>query len=152
MRKKQGVRSLTRIFCMLTIFGIAGATAGAQSIFKHPQAGDIYKEYSRTMMGYADWRVIDPNATNPGATSRLPNAVLYVYNIDLAHAVRAEAVIDEWGGHAGTNGKAIRFNGNNWLSIPQSKNHAFESSELSFPGECRRGYSSGPPGVRNELL
>jgi hypothetical protein len=117
MGKKQGVW-LTRIFFLLTIFVLAGATAGGQVVFKHPQPGEIYKEYSRTMMGYGDWRVTDPNATNPGAISRLPNAVLYLYNLDLAHAVRAEAVIDEWGGHAGTNGKAIRFNGNSWLSIP----------------------------------
>ncbi len=86
-------------------------------LFRHPQPGDIYKEYSRAMMSFSDWRVIDPNAPNATARTYLPNPVLSISIDDLAGAVRAEALIaiDMW--HTGTYGKAIRFNSNAWIPI-----------------------------------
>ncbi len=107
-------------------------TASSQGLLRHPQPGDIYREYSRTMMTYADWRVTDPNATEPGAIANLPNKVHSINIGDLQNAIRAEAVIDLWQGHAGTTGKKIRFNANAWISIPN----------LSSPptsGECYLG-------------
>jgi Secretion system C-terminal sorting domain/Bacterial Ig domain len=69
------------------------------------------------MIPYADWRVTDPNALNPAAQANLPNAVLDLNIGDLQGAISAEAVIDLWGGHAGTTGKAIRFNNHDWIPI-----------------------------------
>lgn len=95
------------------------STTLGQALLSHPRPGDVYKEFSRTINGYANYRVTDPNATNPGAQANLPNAVLQLTIGDLQGAVRAEAVIDLWGGHAGTVQKKIRFNGKAWLSIPE---------------------------------
>jgi hypothetical protein len=97
----------------------ATGTGQAQKLLRSPQAGDIFKEFSRANMGYSEWRVTDPAATNPGAQANLPNAVLYLNVPDLQHAIRAEAVIDVWGGHAGTSNKRIRFNNNSWISVPE---------------------------------
>ncbi len=91
----------------------------AGSRLRGPSPGDIFKEYQRANMSYAEWRVTDPNTTRPQAQAYLPNAVLDIPVLDLSHAVRAEAVLDFWGGHCGTTGKAIRFNGNTWISIPE---------------------------------
>jgi hypothetical protein len=84
-----------------------------------PQPGDVYREYTANMAVKDNWRVTDPNAGHQGAGEFLPNAVLNLNISDLDGAVRAEAVIDRWGGHAGTSGKRIRFNGNEWLPLPE---------------------------------
>jgi hypothetical protein len=65
-----------------------------------------------------EWRVTDPNASHPGAQEFLPNPTLDIQIGDLEHAVRAEAIIDRWGGHAGTVEHRLRFNENEWLDIP----------------------------------
>ena len=73
------------------------------------------------MMSYSDWRVTDPNATSPYIPnpSYLINAVHSINIGDLDGAIRAEAVIDLWQGHAGTTGKKMRVNGHNWIPIPE---------------------------------
>ena len=86
-----------------------------------PQPGDIYKEFARVMNG-DDCRVTDPNinlSTYPQAAPFLPNPTLSLSVDDLSGATRAEAVINIWGGHVGTTGKKIRFNGNAWITIPE---------------------------------
>jgi hypothetical protein len=116
--------------CVLVLgAALSAADTFGQSLFRHPQPGEIYREYSRTMNSYADWRVTDPGATNPGAIPNLPNKTLSLSIGDLQGATRAEALIDLWQGHAGTTGKAIRFNNRPWIPIP----------DLSTPptgGEC----------------
>jgi len=90
--------------------------------FRHPQPGDIYKEYKQVMLEYYQWRVTDPNATNSYFDTHpeyLTNTVLYVDIDDLVGAVKAEAVIDLWQGHTGTTGKKMRVNGNSWIDIPE---------------------------------
>ncbi|MGD8240478.1 MAG: Ig-like domain-containing protein, partial [Armatimonadota bacterium] len=37
----------------------------------------------------------------------------------LSDAVRAQALIDRWGGHPGTSEKKLRFNGNPWIDLPE---------------------------------
>jgi hypothetical protein len=107
---------------LVVMFMILLAAQGALS--QHllsPQPGDIYKEFMRTMSG-DDWRVTDPNidlGVYPQAAPFLPNPTLQLGVDDLSGAVRAEAVLNIWGGHVGTSGKKIRFNGNNWISIPE---------------------------------
>ena len=113
---------------LVFLFGLSGVLAQTP-MWSHPKPGDIYREYSRTMMRNAEWRVTDPNAPDPRAQANLPNAVLSLNIGDLAGAIRAEAVIDLWGGHAGTTGKAIRFNKHSWISIP-------ELSTTPGAGEC----------------
>jgi hypothetical protein len=101
-----------------------------------PQSGDIYKEFYINMQNNnKDWRVTDPNATNPGSPGNspgdfLPNPTMYfnLSSFDLQDASKAEAVIDLWGGHVGTTGKKVSFNGN-WISIP-------ELSTTPTSGQC----------------
>lgn len=79
---------------------------------------EIYREYT-FKMGGSDWRVTDPDAENPRAQNNLPNAVLHMDIKDLEGAVRAEALIERWGGHVGTSKKRIRFNSNPWIRLPE---------------------------------
>ncbi len=122
MRMKLASRSVgTTWLGLAALTALAGfwSHAGAQGMWRHPQPGDIYREYTRTMMSYADWRVTDPNTQDSLAMPNLPNKILSISIGDLQGAIRAEAVIDLWGGHAGTTGKAIRFNNNAWIAIPE---------------------------------
>lgn len=90
----------------------------AQIRFTGPQPGDVYKEFTTVMnVDGGKWRVTDPNSTL-GAPD-LPNPTLHINVADLQGATRAEAVISIWGGHIGTRGKQIRFNGRTWLPIPE---------------------------------
>ncbi len=84
-----------------------------------PQPGDVYREYRQVMRGNRDWRVTDPDSPEKGAREFLPNPVLEITIGDLQGAVRAEALIDRWGGHDGTTAKRIRFNHNAWIDLPE---------------------------------
>ncbi len=108
------------ILVSVIILAMFGST-GTGQVFRHPQPGDIYKEYSRTMMEYFEWRVTDPNASSPYIpdASYLENEVLSINIGDLDGAIRAEAVIDLWQGHAGTYGKKMRVNDHGWIDIPE---------------------------------
>ncbi len=83
-----------------------------------PQPGDVYREFALHNGGNIDWRVTDPRATAEGAHKFLPNPVLKLTVGDLQGAIRAEALLDRWGGHLKTTGKQVRFNGNPWIIIP----------------------------------
>ncbi len=84
-----------------------------------PRPGDVYREYAIHNGGNLDWRVTDPNAKHKGAQAFLPNPILNLNIRDLNDAIRAEAVLDRWGGHAGTKQKLIRFNGSDWITLPE---------------------------------
>lgn len=92
---------------------------GADRIPRGPQPGDLYREYAIHNGGDFDWRVTNPDAHDDRAKKYLPNPVLTIEDLDLKDAVRAEALLDRWGGHAGTYEKSIRFNGKDWLKIPE---------------------------------
>jgi hypothetical protein len=65
--------------------------------------------------------VTDPNinlTVYPQAAAYLPNPSLNLSVGDLQGATRAEAVITMWGGHIATIGRKVRFNGNDWINIP----------------------------------
>jgi len=83
-----------------------------------PRPGEVYREFSAHNGGNIDWRVTDPDATPDRARAYLPNPVLEITVDDLEGAVRAEALVDRWGGHLRTTDKRIRFNGNDWLALP----------------------------------
>jgi hypothetical protein len=88
------------------------------SVYALPQPGEVYREYT-TSNGGNDWRVTNPAATDPGALAFLPNPILATPSLDLTHAVRAEAVLDVWGGHLRTRDRQLRFNGHDWLDVPR---------------------------------
>jgi hypothetical protein len=96
----------------------------SQINFKGPRPGDVYREYTRSMPpnNTEAWRVTDPNVSltlYPQAAPFLPNPSIDLSVSDLSGAIRAEAVISMWGGHVGTTGKKVRFNGNSWITIPE---------------------------------
>ena len=103
--------------------GFLSADLHAQGVFKKPSPGEIYKEYMQIIsVGSNDWRVTDPTInleTYPAASEFLPNPTLYIGIDDLDGATRAEALFDIWGGHIGTTGKQVSFNGNSWITIPE---------------------------------
>ncbi len=84
-----------------------------------PRPGDVYREYAVHFGGNVDWRVTDPRASAKGAQEFLPNPVHQFEIDDLEHAVRAEVLLDRWGGHLGTTEKKIRFNDRPWILIPE---------------------------------
>jgi hypothetical protein len=103
--------------------GFLSASLHAQGVFKKPSPGEVYKEYMQIIsVGSDDWRVTDPNintTTYPAAAAFLPNPTLYIDIDDLDGATRAEALFSVWGGHIGTSGKKVSFNGNSWITIPE---------------------------------
>jgi hypothetical protein len=112
-------RTRTLFACIGLALMLSATLASAQTrIFKHPQPGDVYKEYIRLMDYDKEMRVTWPDSPVDRAQAELPNAVLDLNIDDLNGATRAELVIDFWGGHAGTIGKKIRFNGHDWLDVP----------------------------------
>ncbi|MBN2289245.1 MAG: T9SS type A sorting domain-containing protein [Candidatus Glassbacteria bacterium] len=84
-----------------------------------PEPGDVYREYTKSLKVGDNWRVTDPKAGAAGAKEFLPNPVLNIRIDDLEGALRAEAEIDRWGGHPGTSNKRVRFNGNDWIKLPE---------------------------------
>jgi hypothetical protein len=110
------------MFVMMILLCVGGSIA--QVNFSGPQPGDVYKEFTTVMnVGSGQWRVTDPNL-DPGrypsaVQNDLPNPTLSINVSDLQGATRAEAVISLWGGHVGTRGKQIQFNGRTWLPIPE---------------------------------
>ena len=107
----------------IALAGLLSVPAPAQVSFRTPQPGDVYREFSRVMSpGGSSWRVTDPNIDlnrYPQAGDFLPNPTLAFTIDDLQGALRAEAVMTVWGGHVGTTGKEVRFNGNSWITIPE---------------------------------
>ncbi|MCC6396332.1 MAG: T9SS type A sorting domain-containing protein [Bacteroidetes bacterium] len=102
---------------------LLSAKLHAQGVFRQPLPGEVYKEYAVTVsLGNDDWRVTDPNinlTTYPAAADFLPNPVMSFTIDDLDQATKAEALFALWGGHIGTTGKKVAFNGNAWITIPE---------------------------------
>jgi hypothetical protein len=99
------------ILWIITVPGLFGQLSG-------PRPGDIYKEYVLDLKSGNNWRVTDPDALASGASEFLPNPFMKILINDLDGAVRAEALMDIWGGHTGTTGRKFRFNGHDWIDIP----------------------------------
>lgn len=97
------------------------AATVSSALHAAPQSGDIYREYTHHASGNLEWRVTDEAATEefPRAAEFLPNPQLTLTIDELEHAVRAEAIIDRWGGHRGTINKRLRFNDGSWITIPE---------------------------------
>ena len=93
------------------------ASAVASASPQGPQPGEVYREFA-AHQGGNDWRVTNPLAASESARQRLPNPVLHVAIDRIEGAVRAEAVLDHWGGHINTTRPQIRFNAHSWLDVP----------------------------------
>lgn len=93
-----------------------------------PQPGDIFREFTYQHPGLAGDEVpphfseLDPGAQHPIATTlrqaRAPRQPAYISLDDLDGAVRAEMVIEYWGGHIGTQLLGFRINKSDWLPMP----------------------------------
>ena len=102
-----------------------------------PRPGDVYKEFSRHNGGDVNWRVTDDRAVDefPAAADHLPNPTLPIEIDDLEHAVRAEVLVDRWGGHRGTTNKRIRFNDGRWTVLPEIGREGYGHIEDGIRGE-----------------
>ncbi len=103
---------------IVIVFSQSAPIVGAEKAPSNPRSGDVYKEFVLHNSGDRAWRVPNPAATNPGARKFLPNPILELEIDDLDGAVRAEVLLDRWGGHLDTTNPAIRFNEHDWLAIP----------------------------------
>lgn len=107
-------RAATAVMAVL----VMSMTASAQNTAR---PGDIYREYSCHTHG-DDWRITDKEAVKKfgdRAKQHLPNPQLRFEIADLTDAVRAEVMLDRWGGHRGTVNKRIRFNQRGWIAVPE---------------------------------
>lgn len=120
-RKKPTLTQMMKSILPRYIAMVVMAYSSVVSAFSQagPQPGDIYREYAVNLRSGNNWRVTHPGATHPGAAEFLPNPVLSIRIDDLDKAVRAEVLMDIWGGHAGTTGRKFRFNENPWMEIPR---------------------------------
>jgi hypothetical protein len=97
-----------------------------------PNPGDVYREFYAVMSAGKEWRVTDPQPEHKGAFEFLPNSVLRLHVSTLAGAIRAELLIDRWGGHPGTTGQQIRLNASAWIDVPQRKTAPAAGSPLCY--------------------
>jgi hypothetical protein len=82
-----------------------------------PQPGETFQEF------VYPWRFIelDPANTNPNlGDMRKQSGLDRVLELrGVKNAVRAEVVVEYWGGHSGTSDQKFRANGHDWIAIPQ---------------------------------
>ena len=106
------------LYILILVFLSTGFVATA---FPQTTPGTLYKEFSRHNDGDQDWRVTDKQAVDKfdQARNHLPNSRMELKIDDLQHAIRAEFLLDRWGGHVGTVNKRIRFNDHDWIRIPE---------------------------------
>ncbi|MCS7239541.1 MAG: hypothetical protein NZ899_14940 [Thermoguttaceae bacterium] len=102
--------------------------------WRGPRPGDVYKEFVIHNVGDRAWRVTNPRASHPGAKKYLPNPVWQLEIDDLSDAIRAEVILDRWGGHLYTINPRIRFNGHDWIPVdpPIKADGAKLSSDYYF--------------------
>jgi hypothetical protein len=98
-----------------------GISSAQAQIYTQPPPGSVYREFSMTVnLGGEDWVVYSPEAhANWGKTYPNPYNYITISNGALSGAIRAEALLTVWGGHVGTSGKKISFNGNANIDIPE---------------------------------
>jgi hypothetical protein len=107
---------------MLVLLSVLMITASAigQVRFTQPPPGSVYKEFVKILNGESEFVVVDPNidlGRYPQA-GPVPPPQIPITIDDLSGAVRAEAVVCFWLGHVSTYGKAVRFNSNAWIPLP----------------------------------
>jgi hypothetical protein len=87
---------------------------------KGPRPGDIFRNYHYTAETIIE---LDPVTVSPHpkvAKRRLVSGRPRAVDIwDLEDAVRAEVVLEYWGGHVGTSDHKLRVNRGPWIPIPQ---------------------------------
>lgn len=100
---------------------LIAASAVSQVKFTQPPPGSVYKEFVKVLNGETEFVVVDPNIdqTRYPQAGPVPPPQIPITIDDLTGAVRAEAVISFWLGHVSTVGKAVRFNSNDWIALPE---------------------------------
>ena len=90
---------------LIFVSALSGPVAG-----RGPQPGDLYREFATHNAGDRDWRITDDQAVRKFERGRahLPNARVEIRIDDLEHAIRAEAMLDRWGGQRGSSQRAVR--------------------------------------------
>jgi len=85
-----------------------------------PQPGDIFREYHYTSETIVE---LDPDSkrTDPRLLKRrqVSHRKRSMDIWDLEDAVKAEMVLELWGGHVGTSGHRFKVNEGDWIPIPQ---------------------------------
>lgn len=109
---------MQRLSIAMWVMYTSYVSSGAASGYPIGEPGDVYREFAVYNSGN-DWRVTDPDASAKGAHDFLPNPIVELEIGELDHAVRAEAIIERWGGHPRTTAKQIRFNGGEWIDVPE---------------------------------
>ena len=128
---------IRRLVSVLVIAILASSPA-----WPDPGPGDVFREYLWTSSDHF-LRVTDPDARHPGAREFLPNPVNTITLGDLEGATRAEAYIEQWGGHAGTSDKRLRLNGNPWIDVPEPEGIPGDAGTYYENAECYQ-YASYP--------
>jgi hypothetical protein len=87
---------------------------------KGPRPGDIFRNYHYTAETIIE---LEPGTASPHpkvAKRKLVSGRARAVDIwDLEDAVRAEVVLEYWGGHVGTSDHKLRVNRGAWIAIPQ---------------------------------
>lgn len=84
-----------------------------------PESGEVYREYKAVSGKWPHWAIIDPEPGNQNKEQYLPNTPTFFNLENLDQALKAEVLVDRWGGHVGTVHKTIRFNQNDWIELPE---------------------------------
>ena len=90
------------------LFYTSASTTEIRS-FDGPEPGDVYREYKAVTGPWPGWAIIDPKPGHKGKQQYLPNTEAFIEVGNLEEALRAEVLVDRWGGHVGTSRKKIRF-------------------------------------------
>ncbi|QEG36286.1 hypothetical protein [Bythopirellula goksoeyrii] len=98
-----------------------GATNENGPAITGPKPGEVYKEYKAVTGAWPKWAVIDPSLGHKTKEQYLSktNKPSFIELGNLDQAMRAEVLVDRWGGHVCTSDKMIRFNGHKWLLLPE---------------------------------
>lgn len=113
----------------------SGKSATSAEDFNGFAPGDVFREYRwagpyhhhdniqnanrpDNKLGYAqDFMIPIYDDSGSGKVIGYRNPINKIQIDDLKNAIRAEVVLEAWGGHSGTTGKKMRINGNEWIPV-----------------------------------
>ena len=114
----------------------AAVLAAPPVVQGQPEPGDVFREYlwlapagRQTVLDPGSWRGFPDNPVNR------------VVLDDLDNALRAEMYLELWGGHPGTSNKRVRFNGGDWIRLPEPAGIPGEAGRGGLAPECYQYYS-----------
>ncbi len=98
---------------------LAIAILAPMLVTAEPSPGEVFREYSYSQR-FAE---LDSGSRRPGVEGlRAGSQLTRTLDIhDLRKAIRAEVVVEYWGGHIGTASQQFRVNDGDWIDIPQPR-------------------------------